>query len=528
MKYTNMSGREKLELNRIKKEPFDPEICMNHPSYFAHHFLDMTPYRYQHLVLQRFRTNTEKNLKNDRIIVVKGRQMGLSFCFAWLGIWAAYWNKFPSGPFKDTKVGIVSRSDTQARKLMGEIQKLIWQSSKGLGDFVVKDQKQNRLTKTEIHFKGGWIKCFPPTDAILGETLDLLIVDEAAMVEDEVFNTSMRPTVSKSQGKIILSSTPRGQKGFFFETFDPFDLRKEHDFARFWFNWKMCEDAMQVKVIKQEIKAYKDSGNIKKIEQEYNGNFTVDEEAFFEDQQIERGIDNNLGVEYENKDIPCSVGIDYGGANAETAITVVGKFKDGLRLLFEYGKAEFDFNLLTDPSWEHSVQNLKKRYNVVNFVVDDCAAGTQTNKWLQKEGYPLEMFNFKTDAARGDRNRGYFVFRSNLHKGNIKYPNNRKLIVQMKTIQEIQMEINTRIKAPRNYRDDLIDSFMMACFPFLSDEGVFNSTVLDYQKVNERMAKEQSGPRGDPQWENLTTSGYDYLLKEETRGRPSKFGNKEE
>mgnify|MGYP006300641825 CR=1 FL=1 len=238
MRYTQVPKKIKLELNRMKKEPFSPATCFAHPSYFTHHFLGMTPYSYQHLILRRFR-DIEKgrkgDFKNDRIIVCKGRQMGLSFCFAWLAIWAAFTNKFPSGPFKNTKVGIVSRSDGQAKKLMREIQNLIWHSEKGLGDHVVRT-KGKSLSKTEIHFKNGWIKCFPPTDAILGETLDLLIVDEAAMVDDEVFNTAMRPTLSKSNGKMILSSTPRGQKGFFFEIFDPFNMRNDNNFKRYWFN----------------------------------------------------------------------------------------------------------------------------------------------------------------------------------------------------------------------------------------------------------------------------------------------------
>ena len=530
MKYTVMSKRINMELSHLKKEPFDVDKCFEHPSYFAHHFLGMTPYRYQHLVLRRFRENPKKALKNDRLIVCKGRQMGLSFCFAWLAIWAAFTNKYSSGPFRNTKVGIVSRSDKQAMKLMREIQSLIWHSPKGLGDHIVKDRK-NPLSKTEIHFKNGWIKCYPPTDAILGETIDLLIIDEAAMVEDETFNTAMRPTVSKSNGKIILSSTPRGQKGFFFEIFDPGDLRKKHAFKRFWFYWQMCEDIVQKRIIKQEIQAYKDTGNFKKIDQEYNGMFTVDQEAFFEDQQIESGVDRNLSYEYENKEVPCSVGIDYGGVNSETAISVVGHFKEGLRLLFQFSAAEFDHNKLVDPSYEHSVQNLNKRYNILHWVVDDCPPGDTTNRWLQNEGYPVNMFNFKTDASRGERNRGYYVFRAHLMKGKIKFPNKRKLISEMKSLQEIQMEINTRIKGPRNYLDDLIDSFMMACYPFLSNEGEFKSSLVRYKEVTKKMLKadrSRQNHRIDNQWTELNKKGgmYDFM-KRKPKGHMSRISEGE-
>ncbi len=453
--------------------------------------------------------------------------MGLSFCFAWLAIWAAFCNKFPSGPFKNTKVGIISSSDGQAKKLMREIQNMIWASEEGLGDFVMQDQK-HPLTKTEIHFKKGWVKCFPPTDkAVRGETLDIVIVDEASIVEDEIYNEAIKPTVSKSAGKVIISSTPRGRTGFFYETFDPDDLRDRHEFTRYWFNWKMCEDPIQKRIIREEIKGYEDVGNIKKIEQEYEGSFISDEMSFFTHEQIERGINKDLEIQYENKDASCVIGIDFGGPRAETAITVVGKIKDKITLLFQYSKPNFDYNLLTEPSWEHSIQNLMKRYNVINIVTDDCAAGTQTNQWLEQNGYPLLRFNFRSDQSAGERNRGYYIFRGLLHKGGIQYPDMRNLVSEMRCIQEIKMEVNMRIKAPTNYKDDLVDSFMMACYPFLSSEGSFSSITINIQKAMERINRDNQNTDGrrDLEWGRLKGKDprYNSFLNKENRGRPNKI-----
>jgi hypothetical protein len=46
--------------------------------------------------------------------------------------------------------------------------------------------------------------------------VDLLIVDEAARVEDSLYQ-SLRPMLAVSQGRIILLSTPFGSRGFFWE-----------------------------------------------------------------------------------------------------------------------------------------------------------------------------------------------------------------------------------------------------------------------------------------------------------------------
>jgi len=508
LQYTTLTKDLGIELNHIKKNSFDVDKCFEHPSYFAHHFLGITPYRYQHQILRRFAKGYI--FQSDRIIITKSRQIGISICLACLAVWFAFTNQAKSGPYKNTKVGIISRSDDQAKKLMAEIQKLVWNSPQKIDSFVKKDRR-SPLSKKEIHFNNGWVKCFAPTDACRGETFDLLILDEAAFVTDEIFADAMEPTVSAVSGKIILSSTPNGQKGFFFELFDPFDMRKTHEYKRFWYHWQMCENEAQKKIIKQKLKHSKNTGNLKSFEQEYNAKFTVDEEAFFEDQDVERGLDRELTSVYEWRATPCSVGIDYGFTKSATCVTVVSRMKRGIQVLFQYAHVNFDENLLMDENWEHSIPNLMKRYNVQFIVTDDCPMGARTNKQLENEGYPIVLFNFRSDQFVGERNRGYYLFRTALRKGEIKYPEFRKLMAEMKTLQETRMEGGKyfKVKAPRNYSDDRCDSMMIASFPFLSEQSNFSSIVVDYKEVIEKMQKKETekileNPRYDPEWEKIT------------------------
>ena len=46
--------------------------------------------------------------------------------------------------------------------------------------------------------------------------VNLLICDEAARISDELYY-SLRPVLAVSQGRIILLSTPNGQRGFFYK-----------------------------------------------------------------------------------------------------------------------------------------------------------------------------------------------------------------------------------------------------------------------------------------------------------------------
>lgn len=524
MKYTRLTRDLTLELNRAKR---DAPTGFNHfddPTHFAIRILGLFPYTYQHQILRRFKESYRK--PNNRTIICKSRQIGMSICLAILAIWYASYNKANKGEgtgiHRNTKVGIISKSDDQAKKLMKEIQNMVFYAKDESIKELVRKGNLNPLNKKELHFKEGWIKCYPPTGASRGESFDLLIIDEAGFVDSQEYQDAMAPTVDAVNGKIILSSTPNGQKGFFFEEFDPEDTRKDHEYERFWYWWQMCENKIQKKLIEQKLKYAKETGTVKSFDQEYNALFTVDEEAFFENADIENGADKSLSqvYEYDGEDLT-SVGIDYGGANSATTITVVRKRKNRIEMLFQFAQTDFDYNLLSDPEWDNSVQNLKKRYNPTYFVVDDCAAGIQSNQYLENEGYPIVRFNFRADSEKSERNRGYFMFRNALKKLQIKYPENRSLMAEMKAIQEIRMQVHVRIKAPSRYRDDRVDGLVMACYPFLRNSGTFTSKVITYDTVNEKMNENQKDWRHDQQWDKLKNQShmYDFLLQKETRGK---------
>jgi hypothetical protein len=62
------------------------------------------------------------------------------------------------------------------------------------------------------------IVSLPGTEATVRgySNVGLLVVDEAAICEDALF-FSIRPMLAISGGKIVLLSTPRGKRGFFFD-----------------------------------------------------------------------------------------------------------------------------------------------------------------------------------------------------------------------------------------------------------------------------------------------------------------------
>jgi hypothetical protein len=497
MYYTAINQKWGHEINKIEKG------IIEHPSWkltqFSLEKLGIRPYRYQHILFKYFLDPYRK-----RVMVCKSRQIGISTAIEIMALYAAINNLYPSGIFKNTKIGIVSKSDKQSKKVLLDIKKLM-----AMGDSYNEDNFFSNMIDTskfipfnmyELNFKNkSFIKCFPPTDAVRGESLDVVFVDEGAFIDDDIFYDSIEPTTSKTNGKIFIVSTPRGQKGFFFELFDPFDKYKTHPYTRFWFYWKQCEDLIQKKLIKQKYQEAKEKGTLKNFDQEYNALFTVDEEAFFSNDDINRAIDRTIDMEYTWNQTPCSLAIDYGQTKSATSLTVKTKYKGIIRTLWQWSQVDFDENLLTDARFEHSIPNLVQRYNIKWIIVDDCPQGYRTNQQLENEGYPIKRFDFKG----GEKNKAYYNYRGALKKGLIKFPEIPKLISEMKSLMEVRMKVTTSITKPKGGYDDRIDGEVMASIPFLEDEGDFETVIIEPKKTEEQKKIDFRRSFYDHEWDYL-------------------------
>lgn len=69
--------------------------------------------------------------------------------------------------------------------------------------------------RVEFHGEGYIeIRTAESESALVGDGLDLVIIDEAALIKEEVWTRAIRPTLSDRKGRAILISTPRGRNWF--------------------------------------------------------------------------------------------------------------------------------------------------------------------------------------------------------------------------------------------------------------------------------------------------------------------------
>ncbi|OOL32604.1 hypothetical protein GQ85_06370 [Rhodococcus rhodochrous] len=164
-------------------------VAVSNPVYFSHEFLKRELYDYQQRVaLSPARTR----------VLCCGRQSGKSEVLAVIALHAATTRR-------NQVVYIVSGGEDAAIKLLARIGEI--SDAAGLGASTVDDQK------TVLRFtNGSVIEALPLSERrIRGGTVNLLIIDEAGMVPDDLWDAAAATTIAaQPAGLTIVAGTPWG------------------------------------------------------------------------------------------------------------------------------------------------------------------------------------------------------------------------------------------------------------------------------------------------------------------------------
>lgn len=442
-------------------------------AYFSFHSLGLNPRGWQH-TLWRSLDYGEK-----RVACVTSRQIGKSTAVAVFALKVTAYNLRPRGFNKKTHVGIISATEEQSKKIMLEIRRLI-----NMGDENVSKRTGGKVTKfytkmidssqaaannkTAITFiNGNQIICLPPTPRIRGYSFSYVFVDEAAfIIDDNVFFEYVEPTTANTDGVIVLTSTPNGQQGWFFDLFDPENKRESQEYKRFWFHYTIVEDEEFLNNMNAKKSLYLETGREKEWEQEYDALFTSQTTAFFDNEDVDKGI----LVEISRLDRytgECDMGIDFGMVHSKTVITISALINKKATLIYDYEYKDTDETLLQD------VNELCGKFNVQRIVCDDCPEGHYIIQELIRQGKNVTKMGFKSEKIAK-----YMAFRKSLKQGKVNYYKNAQLVAQMKALQQIEGPTSTKIEKPSGGRDDYPDSFLLSCYHLIEEDDVFDTAVI--------------------------------------------------
>lgn len=230
-------------------------------------------------------------------------------------------------------IWIVAPTYDLARRSWDYLMQWVPLINKEIGQFI----KINKSVFTMESYSGSKLE-LKSTDnpaSLLGAGLDMLIVDEAARVPEEVWRTHLRPTLTDRQGKALFISTPYG-KNWFFDLMlkgkdnDP----KYQDYS--YFHMK-TEENIAIPNVKEEVEKAKLEMPANDYMQEYEAEFIEGAGSVF------RGVKNCLyDVDFRsfpfindkyNSNHVYQGGLDLARMTDFSVLTIVDKAQDKFKIV---------------------------------------------------------------------------------------------------------------------------------------------------------------------------------------------------
>jgi hypothetical protein len=423
-------------------------------------------YPFQEKVLQLWRDNPYS-------IILKSRQLGISTLAGGFALWLMIFHE-------DRNILALATTQATARNLVTKVQ-FMWENLPSW--LKVEDVENNKLS---LRLKNGSkIQAKSSNaDAARSEAVSLLIIDEAAFIEN-VSETwaSAQQTLATGGGAIVLS-TPYGTGNWFHKTWVKAE-QQENQFLPIRLPWTVHPERDQSWRDRQDELL----GDPRLAAQECDCDFSTSGDLVFYSEFLEfyektyvrdplerRGADRNLWIwepaDYSRSymviaDVARGDGKDYSGfhiIDIETN-TQVGEYKG------QIGTKEFG----------HLLFGISTEYNNALLIVENANIGWATLQTLIERGYPNLYYSPKGGELKADTYFNEFMDTSNMVAGFSMTSRTRPLcigkfqealsdkgvtILSKRLLEEMKVFVwkNGRAEAQTGYNDDLVIPFAIGQF----------------------------------------------------------------
>jgi len=467
---------EDKNLKDIIREEFI--ACAKDPSHFMRKYCYISHpqrgriifnlYPFQSKVLNLWRTNPYS-------LVLKSRQLGISTLAAGYALWLILFHSDKNVLCVATKVETAKNMVTKVKFMYNNLPS--WLKEQEV------PEEENKLT-----FKlnnGSQIKAVSAaSDAGRSEAASLLIIDEAAFIENiDTIWASAQQTLATGGGAIVLS-TPFGTGNWFHKTWVKAEAQ-ENDFLPIKLPWYVHPERDEVWRKKQDERL----GDPRIAAQECDCEFATSGDVVYYPEHLEyyitthvkdplerRGIDSNLWIwEYPDysRDYMVIADVARGDAKDYSAFHIFD-------LETNAQVAEFK-SQLPPKEFGYMLNSIASEYNEALLVVENSNMGWATLDAIQERGYRNLYFSPKSDILTSesyytryeDTSKMVPGFTTSLrtrplviNKGK-EYMGDHSVIIRSKRlIEEMRVFIykNGRPEAQSGYNDDLVMSFNIGMY----------------------------------------------------------------
>lgn len=395
-------------------------------------------------------------------VICAGRQVGKSRLLALMALHAAF--RRP-----DQLVLIVSAGEVAARRLLDDVAALA-QNSPLLRDAVL-DDGATVVTLSN----GSSIRSVPASQRqIRGWAVDLLIVDEAAFVDPEVWRSAEPAIIARPGSRVVLSSSPFGSATHFFRVLWRRGMSDPDEQVRSW-HWPSTTSPLVDAELLEEIRRRESPPYFAR---EYLAEWTEASGAYFTSAEIEENVaDYVLRAPHLGGGQMCVGGIDWGLAHDANALALVGVLDDGnlnrdlhpAEPVFFVPWLEAHHGMAYTAFIDHVLDvgdPARNGFGVEGLVSETNGVGQMPTDSLRqlvwKRGRRTVVVPVHTDARR--KESGFGQIKGLLQQGRLVLPRHKELLQQLASLEFEQTDAgNTKISVPERLgHDDVAMALMQA------------------------------------------------------------------
>lgn len=250
-------------------------------------------------------------LKARTTALVAPRQSGKSRSLAVLAAWSAFRRQ-------GQRVLLVSAGEDASRRLLAEVRRIVTGSSLLAGSVV--DETAGLVTLSN----GSEVRSVPASERqVRGWTVDLLLVDEAALVPDDLLLGAALPTTAaRPDARVVLASSALTASGAFFDHVRRGDGRLSRHVRTF--RWALSDCWW---IARETIEAARESMTEARFRAEYEGVFASGADSMFDASLLRRqSADLDLPALGALRG-PAMVlgGVDWGEVHDRTCVVCVAR-----------------------------------------------------------------------------------------------------------------------------------------------------------------------------------------------------------
>jgi hypothetical protein len=354
---------------------------------------------------------------------------------------------------------VVSAGDEAAKDVLAEVSMLA--ASPLLAGSVVDDER-HQITLSN----GSEIKSVPASERqVRGKSIDVLIVDEAAFVAEEIWVAAKYTSIARPDSRVVLASTPWGRADRFFALAYRAGLRGEAGYESF--HWPSTASPL---VDPTMLAIWRNESTDREFRREVLAEWVDAQGSYFADAELEAAVaDYELIPPSSAKGRIGVAGVDWGFASDSSAVVVLSVAEAG-DLAGDWPERTFfvpwvdEGEHVSYAAFVRRVVDVTNGYRLSRLASETNGVGAMPTQELRRllRGRAGSVVDVATTAD--SKQDGFGRLRVMLSQGRLALPRHPRLLGQLSALEFEERESGSmRIAVPeRRGHDDLCMAMMLA------------------------------------------------------------------